>query len=354
MPPLRVLFFGMDGVFSRAPLAALLDSEQVCAVIVPRPMQSVPAAESIRLLPPPNAPESDVPILFQPNELNAIGMAWNGGIPVYEVASLSHPLAHRRLVANRHGHPRVQESQDSRHVTICEGGTRNEFGSKDADDDARQTLAVLADLKPDVICVACFPRLLPEKLLSLPKYGAMNLHPSLLPAYRGPSPLFWIFHDGLEHAGITLHLMEAHADTGDIVSQKPIILRDGITFSEAERVCSGEGARLILEALRAIREGKFMHTPQPPTNAPRAPNPTEQDYIITPDWSARRAFNFIRGIAEWNHPITLAITGKRLIVRAAIAFDEKEELREAYQPSDELWRIRCSKGTLTVTAFNDP
>lgn len=301
MAPLRVLFFGMDGVFSRAPLAALLDSQQVCAAIVPRPMQSLPAAEPMRLLPPPNAPESDVPILFQPNELNAIGMAWNEGIPVYEVESLSHP-----------------------------------------------TLARLAGLKPDVICVACFPRLLPEKLLRLPKYGAMNLHPSLLPAYRGPSPLFWIFHDGLEHAGITLHLMDVHADTGDIVSQKPLALPDGITYSQAERVCSEEGARLMVEALRSIQDGKFRRTPQPQMNAPRAPNPTEQDYIITSDWPARRAFNFIRGIAEWNHPMTLDLSGERFIVREVISFDESEIMREPLQQIGERWKIRFAQGTLTA------
>ncbi len=302
MSPLRVMFFGMDGVFSRAPLAALLDSDQVCAVIVPRPMQSLPAAEPIRLLPPPNAPESDVPILFQPNELNAIGMAWNRGIPVYEVESLSQP----------------------------------------------RTQAILADLKPDVICVACFPRLLPPKLLRLPKYGALNLHPSLLPAYRGPSPLFWIFHDGLEHAGITVHRMTEQADAGDIVTQERIALPDGIRYGEAERIGSERGARLLVQALRAIEAGTFAHTPQPQIQAPRAPNPTDADYILTPDWSARRAFNFIRGMAESEHPILLDVGAERFVVKQAVAYDEQATLSVPFEKLGEQLQVRCLRGVLTV------
>lgn len=299
---LRVLFFGMEGVFSRAPLLALIGSAfDICAIVVPRPALVQVAKEPIRLIPPPRAPESDVPLLFQPRDLNVIGIAWNAGIDVHETDDLRH----------------------------------------------QKTIETLTALKPDVICVACFPFLLPRSLtsnLSIPH--ALNLHPSLLPAYRGPAPLFWIFHDGLENACVTIHLIDEGADTGDIVAQVRIPLADGIRYSEAERALSDRAAQMLVQALSAIENGTLAHTPQTPSAAPRAPNPTNRDYLVTTDWTAQRAFNFVRGIAEWNHPITLEIGDRKFIVRDAIAFDERGQLGEPFVKAGDSWRVQFSKGTL--------
>lgn len=300
---LRVLFFGMEGIFSRAPLLALIDASfEICAVIVPRPTQIRIANEPIRLIPPPHAPESDVPLLFQPRDLNVSGIAWNAGIDVYETADLRH----------------------------------------------QKSLETLISLKPDVICVACFPLLLPKSLISRPSIPhALNLHPSLLPAYRGPAPLFWVFHDGLEHAGVTIHLIDKGADTGDIVAQERVLLPDGTRYSDAERTLSDRAGQMLVHSLRAIENGTLAHTPQSMIAAPRAPNPTDRDYVITTDWTARRAFNFVRGIAEWNHPITLEIANRRLVVRDAIAYDARGKLGAPFLQGGDSWRVQFENGTLT-------
>ncbi len=300
---LRVLFFGMEGVFSRAPLLELINARfHIPAIVVPRPEQSEPAREPIRQLAPPHAPESDVPLLYPPRDLNIIGIAWNAGIDIYEVSTL----------------------RDER------------------------VLAMLQQLQPDIIVVACFPLLLPNRLST--KYPCLNLHPSLLPEYRGPSPLFWIFHDGLEHAGVTVHLMDEHADTGDIIAQEPIELPDGVRYTDGERILSEHAAGLLINALGAVQNGTFARTPQPNIAAPRAPKPSERDFVIAPDWTARRAFNFIRGITQWNQPITIEVSGKRLIVQEAIAYDANQEMLAPFQRMDAGWKIRCSRGTLTVMA----
>lgn len=297
----RILFFGMEGVFSRAPLNELIHSSHpICAIIVPRPDQSQRASEPIRLLAPPHAPESDVPLLNEPRDLNVIGMAWNSGIDVYEVSTLR---------------------------------------------DAR-VLAAINQLRPDLIVVACFNLLLPKSLIT--NYQSLNLHPSLLPEYRGPSPLFWIFHDGLEHAGVTVHLMDEHADTGDIVAQERVQLPDGIRYGNADKFLSEHAARLLLSALDTAPNSQFARTPQAPTTGLRAPNPTERDFVIAPDWTARRAFNFIHGIAEWNYPILFPLKAKRLVVRDAISFDAAEEMREPFVRTNNRWKIQCARGTITV------
>jgi methionyl-tRNA formyltransferase len=293
----------MEGIFSRAPLLALSESLfDVCAVIVPRPVQSQKAAEAIRLIPPPRAPESDVPLLFEPRNMNIIGIAWNAGIDVYETDDLKSP----------------------------------------------KTVESLTALKPDIICVACFPYLLPESLIRTPSTGySLNLHPSLLPEYRGPSPLFWIFHDGLEHGGMTIHLIDKGADTGDIVTQERTLLPDGIRYVDAERTLSEQAATMLVYTVHAIENGTLTRTPQEKTAAPRAPNPTDRDFVITPDWNARRAFNFIRGVADWNHPINLKTADRQFIIRDAISFDEEHTLDAPLVNNGPVCRVKFADGILT-------
>ncbi len=253
MSGLRVVFFGMEGLFSRPPLAALLASEhEVCGVVVPRPAGLHGAAPPARLLTPPAHRPRELRLVAPDEEPTVVGMAWGRGIPVLEVGRLAD----------------------------------------------RRTLALLQGLRPDVLCAACFPRLLPPALLALPPHGALNAHPSLLPWYRGPAPLFWVFHDGLERAGVTVHVMDATADGGDVVAQAPIHLPDGIGYDAAERVCAEEGGRLLVGALDAIAAGTLARTPQPAGMFPAAPLPTEADYVVAPEWPARRAYNFTRGMAH--------------------------------------------------------
>ncbi len=296
---MRLLFFGMPGIFSRAPLVELINARvDIGAIIVPRPTQSQPATAPIRLL-APRARELDLPML-QPTEPNIIAIARDAGIPIYETHTLSHP----------------------------------------------HTLSTLTALKPDAICVACFPQLLPQLLLT--NYPSLNLHPSLLPAYRGPAPLFWIFHDGLENAGVTVHWMDAHADTGDIVAQERVALPNGIRYADAERVCSARAARLLVDALRALQTGTLTRTPQARTAAPRAPNPTPRDYLITAEWTARRAFNFIKGLEHGDSPIRIQIGEKNFVVQTAIAFDATEKISAPFERDANKIKFQMAQGTLTT------
>jgi len=300
---LRVVFFGMEGVFSRAPLSALLAAGiDVRAVVVPRPSLSSSGGAPYRVLTPPPRPPRGLPVVAMPSERALIGIAWDADIPVLEVSRLSHP----------------------------------------------RTLAALRAFCPDLLCVACFPRLLSSALLALPRYGVLNAHPSLLPAYRGPSPLFWIFHDGLEHAGVTVHLMDAGADTGDIVAQAPIALPDGIGYDEADHLCSDIGARLLVDAVSALRQGGRTHRPQPASAVPAAPAPGDDDFIITPAWSARRAFNFIRGLAGGRRSIAIAVEGDCFVARGALSVDPTATMDTPVQRTGAIVRVRCAPSVLAV------
>src|SRR6185312_10369836 len=103
--------------------------------------------------------------------------------------------------------------------------------------------------------VACFSRRLPGTLLRLPRLGCLNVHPSLLPAHRGPDPLFWIFHDGDETGGVTIHLMDEGFDTGPIVLQENVALSDDTTEAVLDLVCARRGGELLAEALFELAAG---------------------------------------------------------------------------------------------------
>lgn len=301
---MRSLFFGMEGVFSRPPLIQLLHSElTVCGVVVPAPPASPWRDDSsIRRLTPSRELTSDLPLLMAPPEKTIVGLAWDAGIPVFEVRRLKRA----------------------------------------------ETLAELAALKPDALAVACFPRLLPPALLDLAPGGAFNIHPSRLPQYRGPEPLFWTFHEGLDHAGVTVHRMDAGADTGPIAAQSPVHLPDGIGYEQAQRLCAEVGAHLLLSVLRARRDGTLTLQPQDDSRASSAPVPGPEDFVITPAWSARRAYNFARGVAEWGQPIVFDTSEAQVVIREAVGFleDSAHLSDERATASEGMTRLRCTDGVL--------
>lgn len=131
--------------------------------------------------------------------------------------------------------------------------------------DAAAVKSCLAGFSPHVACVACFPHKIPPSLLAVPRYGFLNVHPSLLPAYRGPTPIEWILQDDAQSsaAGVTIHWMDEGLDTGDIAVQRAISLQDGVTIQEAERNCAKLGGELLCSVLSDLSRGIETRIPQP-------------------------------------------------------------------------------------------
>src|SRR3989441_4203937 len=207
----RVLFLGMQGNFSQPPLRALLEAGiEVCAVVMPAvqsPMQQ--SLASMRLRERPQAARSGLPVLQSTLHTSILQVAWERQIPVREVQSLFDP----------------------------------------------ETIATLAEYKPDVICVACFSKRIPRAVLDIPRLGCLNVHPSLLPANRGPEPLFWTFRDGSRHTGVSVHLMDEGMDTGPIVAQEALEVPDGISYAQLETQCAMLGGRLLARSVWDLYNG---------------------------------------------------------------------------------------------------
>jgi methionyl-tRNA formyltransferase len=267
---IRVLFLGMSNPTSAAVLDGLLQAGlQVCAVLIAADRRDGPPI--VRIAPPP-APGL-IPLVSPFLERTAAQIAWDRGLPVFEL---------RRPAA-------------------------------------AEALATLAELRPDVACVACFPLRIPAPLLALPPLGFLNMHPALLPLHRGPAPLFWTFRAGERAAGVTIHFMDAGLDTGAIVAQEAFDLPDGISGAAVERRCDALGARLMAAALRELSEGTLARRAQPPGGSYEG-WPAPEDWRLDSGWAARRAFNFMRGTADWGQPYLVRAGGQELVLRSAIAY----------------------------------
>jgi methionyl-tRNA formyltransferase len=151
----------------------------------------------------------------------------------------------------------------------------------------------IASYSPDIIIVSCFALRLPAAVLAIPRMGCFNLHPSLLPAYRGPVPLFWQFRDGVEQFGITLHRVSRQFDAGNIVAQTAMSLPDGVSGQRAGVLLAEAGSELLVRTLSDFEEAKLTGAPQDGRCASYQGFPLPSDYAVSASWSAKRLNNFI-------------------------------------------------------------
>lgn len=162
-----------------------------------------------------------------------------------------------------------------------------------------EELQQVLDLAPDLIVTAAFGQILPTELLEAPKYGAINVHASLLPAYRGGAPIHQAIIDGQTETGVTIMYMVDRLDAGDIISQITVpIEKEDHTGSMFEKL-SAAGTRLLKETLPSIIEGTNDRIPQDEEQVTFARNISREQERI--DWtkSALAIHNQVRGLHPW-------------------------------------------------------
>lgn len=169
----------------------------------------------------------------------------------------------------------------------------------------------IAGLRPDLIVVACFPWRLPAALLTLPRFGAVNIHPSLLPVGRGPEPVFWTLRRGERETGVSLHQIDVGLDTGPVLAQtrRPVAL--GVRAPALERELMTLGGQALVAALPGVLAGTIAPRPQDEARATHAPVPAATDWVVPTTLPAAWAYAFARGVAPLGGPLTLAVGAAR-------------------------------------------
>jgi methionyl-tRNA formyltransferase len=250
---LRMVFIGMSRFFTRAPLRAVAARCSLVGVI-----ESGPADFSLA----------------------------DGGTSGWS--------SHLKTFASHRGVP---------HFLLRRGGER--------------AVEFLRRLHPDVVCVACCEQLLRREEFEIPALGAINLHPSLLPRYRGPNPYFWQSHQMDLEGGVTIHQIDEGIDTGDILLQRRFPIRPGASFLEVFQASLRAGSDAMVRALELLVAGEARAVSQKHLPCPlyaRIVKPGEQ-LVDWDTWPIERAWHFLRG-TQYDHPCLAAKPGFRWSVGA--------------------------------------
>jgi len=160
-------------------------------------------------------------------------------------------------------------------------------------------IEILRTLGPEAIIVAAYGQILPKEILTLPKFGCINIHASLLPAYRGAAPINWAIIRGEQETGNTIMLMDEGMDTGAILTQERIPIGAEDTAGALTEKLATLGAKLIVSALPLLSSGTITPVSQDGSKATMAPLLKKGDGLI--DWgrSAREIHNRVRGLSPW-------------------------------------------------------
>lgn len=172
-------------------------------------------------------------------------------------------------------------------------------------------LALFEDLSPDLVVVAAFGQILPREMIEAPKMGCINVHPSLLPRYRGAAPINWSLISGETKTGVTIMLMDEGLDTGNILTREETVIEPHETFGTLHDRLAKMGAKLLLKTIEMIENGTVTRTFQDASLATYAPRLRKEDGGILWDSDVHSIVNLIRGLSPAPSAYTF-FRGKKL------------------------------------------
>lgn len=217
-------------------------------------------------------------------------------------------------------------------------------------------VACLRALAPDLVVTAAFGQILSQEILDIPKRGTINVHASLLPAYRGSAPINWCILQGERVAGVTTMLTDAGMDTGDMLLRAETEIGELETAGELTARLSELGAKLLLETLEPYLSGSLRPTPQDPAQASYQPMLTKEMGRI--DWthSAEEISRQVRGLNPWPCAYAEGEMGrlKLYLARPCPAQFAAEPGTVAISGAKEGLFIACGAGWLEVLEMQAP
>jgi len=200
---------------------------------------------------------------------------------------------------------------------------------------------------PDVIVVAAFGQILKPDILDLPEYGCINVHTSLLPRWRGASPIQAALLHGDEVTGVTIMKMDPGMDTGPIISRETYRIPDGITYGELETVLSNMGAALLMATLPDYMNGKIALITQDDLLATKAPLINKKDGLLDFSQPGKTLVQKVRAFNPWPSAFILFYGQNFKILKAHFIEDQSVE-KGMFLIKEKLPAIGCDDGWLVL------
>lgn len=183
-----------------------------------------------------------------------------------------------------------------------------------------EAIAELKKYEADIYVVAAFGQILSQEILDMPQYGCLNIHASLLPKYRGASPIQHVIIDGEQTTGVTIMQMDAGLDTGDMLYKKEIVITEDDTFETLHDKLMVLGGEAITEALPLLEAGKLSPEKQKDEESCYASLISKSMGMIDFSKDARTIDRLIRGMNPWPSAYT-SYKGKQLKIWKAVPID---------------------------------
>ena len=210
-----------------------------------------------------------------------------------------------------------------------------------------ETVQALRELRPDVVAVVAYGRILPQKVLDIPGKGCVNIHASVLPAYRGSAPYQWAVLDGLKETGVTAMYLCREMDAGDIIDVEKTPIGPNESAGELLDRLALLGAGLLSKTLDRIAQGNVTGTPQDGSLVPFAPM---LDKPMSPiDWTktAQQVHDHVRGLHPW--PVATAeIGGKKFKIHSTVIVPGQGTPGQILGLTKTGLQIACGQGAVEI------
>lgn len=215
----------------------------------------------------------------------------------------------------------------------------------------REFIEQIRALKPDLLITAAYGKILSKDLLDVPVYGCINVHGSLLPAYRGAAPINWAVINGESKTGITTMFTDVGLDTGDMLLKKELAIGPDTTVGELHDKMAVLGAEVLKETLLELRKGTLERIPQEDNASTYAPMMSKELGLIDWNKTAREIHDLVRGTDPWPGAYTFIEGGRMRVWKTSLvpeAADSSRSNGEILKVDDEGILVKCSDENLLI------
>ena len=220
----------------------------------------------------------------------------------------------------------------------------------------KEAVEQLSSYPADIFVVAAFGQILSEEILNMPRFGCINIHASLLPAYRGAAPIQWVILNGEKETGVTIQQMEKGLDTGDMLLKTVVPIDAKETGESLHDKLMEAGAWLVVDALSKIEKGEVIPQKQDDERSSYASKLTKSMGRINWEKDAKELERLVRGLNSWPSAYTF-YRGKTLKIWEADVIEGPEDGKEENQPGcvagveKDYFDVATGKGILRIRSL---